>query len=218
MLKKISRYRAARRVKDGNGLPLKKYRWWQPFSRSLFYLTLTNEAGRQMVYAVDFSYWQQFFSENGKGKAHLYLDGKHYAESKLPAAFAVAGGRIEVASTVFGLKRCHFVTGEGTVHQLTPDESSAEGRRARFDREHPTLSRWIGYISLIMLIVPLVLAIPQIIDAVTQVPLIAQRFGTFDSPITLPMWLNIGLGLCAAAGSVERATRLKWNALLDGSF
>ncbi|MGP4076318.1 hypothetical protein [Halobacillus sp. K22] len=218
MFKKISRYKAARRVKAGNGLPLKRFRWWQPFSRALFYLTLTNDAGQKKVFAVEVSYWQQFFSDDGKGKAHLYLDGKHYAESKLPAEFAVAGGRIKVASTVFGLKRCHFVTDEGTVHQLIPDESSAEGRRARLDREHPTLSRCIGFISLMMLIVPIVLAIPQIIEAATQVPLIAQRFGTFNSPITLPVWINVGLGFCAVAGSVERATRLKWNALLDGSF
>lgn len=218
MFKERRKHKAARRVKAGNGRPLKEFHWWQSFSRALFYLPLTSGTGRQVVFAVDVSYWQKFFSDDGKGKVHLYRDGKHYAESKLPAAFAVAGGTVEVASTLFGLKRCHFVTDKGAVHQLTPDESSAEGWRARLDREHPALSRWIGFISLIMLIVPMVLAIPQIIDAVTQVPLIAQRFGTFNSPIALPMWFNIALGLCAAAGSVERATRLKWNAFLDGSF
>ncbi|KZZ84312.1 hypothetical protein [Bacillus sp. SJS] len=219
MFKEIRRRKAARRIKAGNGRPLKDFRWWQQLSRALFYLTLTNDAGRQAVFAVDVPYWQKFFSaDDDKGTAHLYLDGKHYAESKLPAAFPVAGGTIEVAATIFGLKRCHFVTDEGTVHQLIPDESSAEGRRARLDREHPTLSRWIRFISLIMLIVPMVLAIPQIIDAVTQVPEIAQRFGTFNSPITLPAWINIGLGLCATAGSVERATRLHWNAFLDGNM
>lgn len=218
MFTERSRRKAARRVKAGNGRLLKDFRWWQPLSRALFYLPLTNDDDRQVVFAVDVSYWQQFLADDGKGKAHLYLDGKHHTESKLPAAFPVAGGTIEVASTVFGLKRCHYVTDEGAVHQLIPDESSAEGRRARLDREHPSLSRWIGFISLIMLIVPMILAIPQIIDSLTHVPLIAQHLGTFNSPIALPMWLNIALGLCAAAGSVERATRLQWNALLDGSF
>ncbi|PRO66396.1 hypothetical protein [Alkalicoccus urumqiensis] len=207
-----------RKYKAGNGRPLKKFRWWQPFSRALFYLPLTNEMGQQMVLAVDVSYWQQFFSNDGKGKAHLYLDGKHYAVSRLPASFPLAGGRIEVASSLFGLKRCHLVTDEGTVQPLIPDPRSAEGRRARLDREHPTLSRWIGVVSLGMVLLPIVFAVPQVIESVTQIPSAAKHFGTFDSPIHLPMWTNIGLGLCAAAGSVERATRLKWNAFLDGSL
>ncbi|WP_339234113.1 hypothetical protein MKX40_16590 [Paenibacillus sp. FSL R5-0517] len=218
MFSKRSQLKAARRVKIGNGRPLKVFRWWQPLSRALFYLTLKNDEGQQVNFAVDVSYWQQFLGDDGKGKAHLYLDGKHHAESKLPAAFPVTGGTIEVASTVFGLKRCHYVTDEGLVHQLIPDENSAEGHRARLDREHPALSRWIGFLSLIMLIVPMFLAIPQIIGSITQVPFIAQNIGTFNSPINLPIWLNIVLGLCAAAGSVERATRLKWNSFLDGSF
>ncbi len=218
MFAKRSRRKATRRVKAGNGRPLKVFRWWQPLSRALFYLPLTYEDGRQEVYAVDVSYWQQFFAEDSKGKAHLYLDSKHYAESKLPAAFPVAGGTIEVASTVFGLKRCHYVTDKGAVQQLIPDESSAEGHRACLDRKHPVLSRWIGFISLIMILIPMILAVPQIVDAVSQTPLIALRFGTFTSPFALPMWLNISLGFCAVVGSVERATRLQWNALLDGSF
>lgn len=218
MFTKIRRRRAARRVKVGNGRPLKNFRWWQPFSRGLFYLPLTNDDDRQVYFDVDVSYWKFFFANDGKGKADLYLDGKHYDESKLPAFFSVAGGTIEVASTIFGLKRCHYVTDDKVVHQLILDESSAEGRRARLDPEHPSFSRWIGFVSIIMLIVPMVLAIPQIIDVVTQVPSVAQRFGTFNSPITLPIWLNIALGICASAGSVERATRLQWNALLDGSL
>ena len=218
MFTKRSRRKAALRVKIGNGRPLKSFRWWQTLSRALFYLPLKSDDDRQVIFAVDVSYWQQFLGDDGKGKAHLYLDGKHHAESKLPAAFPVPGGTIEVASTIFGLKRCHYVTDEGVVRQLIPDENSAEGHRAHLDRAHPSLSRWIGFISLIMLIVPMFLAIPQIIGAITQVPLIAQQIGSFNSPIALPVWLNIGLGLCAAAGSVERATRLKWNRFLDGSF
>jgi hypothetical protein len=209
---------AAQRVKAGSGRSLKSFHWWQMLSRSLFYLSSINEDDRQVVFAVDFSHWQQFFSDSGKGKVHLYRDGKHYAESKLPAVFPIDGGWIEVKSTVFGLKRCHFVTDEGAEYQLTPDTSSAEGRRARLDRDHPSLSRWIGFISLIMLILPIILAAPQVIDIITHIPPVAERFGTFNSPIALPGWLNIALGLCAVAGSVERATRLKWNAFLDGSL
>ncbi|MDP4097448.1 hypothetical protein OIN60_11770 [Paenibacillus sp. P96] len=217
MIKNRKWRKAAQRVKAGNGRSLKSFRWWQPLNRALFYLPLTNDDDRQAVFAVDVPYWQQLQTDDGKGKAHLYLDGRHHAESKLPAAFPVPGGMIIVEGSVFGLKRCDYVTVEGSMQQLIPDERSAEGRRARLDREHPALSRWIGFLSLIMLIIPIVLAIPQVIEPVSQMPPIAQRFGTFTSPITLPIWLNITLGLCAAAASMERATRLRWNALLDGS-
>lgn len=217
MIKNWKHRKAAKRIKSGNGRPLKHFRWWQPLSRALFYLPLTDGDGRHVVYAVDVPYWQQVMTEDGKGKAHLYLDGRHHSESTLPAVFPVPGGAVEVESTAFGLKRCHYVTAEGAVHQLIPDERSAEGRRARLDREHPALSRWIGVLSLIVLIVPIILVVPQIIDGVSHVPPIAQRFGTFTSPVDLPLWLNIALGLCASTSSVERATRLRWNALLDGS-
>lgn len=60
MFKEIRRRKAARRVKAGNGRPLKDFRWWQQLSRALFYLTLTNDAGRQAVFAVDVPYWQKF--------------------------------------------------------------------------------------------------------------------------------------------------------------
>ncbi|WP_228022887.1 hypothetical protein [Streptomyces acidicola] len=51
-----------------------------------------------------------------------------------------------------GLKRCHYVTAEGTEYQLVPDRDSAEGRRAHFDRAHPALSSLIGFLSSIMLV------------------------------------------------------------------
>ena len=211
------RRRAARRIKAGNGRPLRRFRAWQPLSRALFHLPLTDGDGRQVIYTVDVPYWQRFLTQDGEGKAHLYLDGRHHSESTLPAVFPVPGGVIEVESTAFGLKRCHHVTAEGAERRLVPDERSAEGRRARFDREHPALSRWIGVLSLVLVFVPILLVVPQIIEAVSHVPPVAQRFGTFTSPVDLPLWLNSALGLCASTASVERATRLRWNALLDGS-
>ena len=102
------RRRAARRIKPGTGRKLQPFRWWQPFARSLYSIDL----GRQ-VYAVDVRHRRRFFSEDGKGTADLYLDGRHHAESKLPAAFSVPGGTIEVADSPFGLKRCHYITDEG---------------------------------------------------------------------------------------------------------
>ncbi|WP_203289269.1 hypothetical protein [Metabacillus sp. cB07] len=218
MFKNKRRLLATRRVKSGNGRSLKAFRWWQMFSRSVFFLRLKNTVDQQTVFAVEVSYIQQFFSDNGKGKANLYLNGKHYAESKLPAVFKIDGGWIEVKSSVFGMRRCHFVTDDGAVFQLEPDARSAEGRRYRLDRDHPMLSRFVSAISLMMIIIPTVIAIPQVVDTITHIPFVAERFGVFHSPITLSPWLNLMLGFSAVLGSVERATRLKWNALLDGSI
>ncbi|MDT0301774.1 hypothetical protein [Streptomonospora wellingtoniae] len=217
MFEEWRRRRAAQRVKPGNGRPLKPFRWWQPASRALFYLPLRSDGGREAVYAVDVSYVQRIFSEDGKGKAHLYLDGRHHAESKLPAAFPVPGGTIDVVPTAFGLRRCHYVTAAGAERQLVPDQRSGEGRRARLAREHPALSRGIGLLSLALLLVPLLLLIPQILEAAFQLPPVTRRFGTFTSPVHLPVWLNVALALGAAAASVERAMRLRYNWLLDSA-
>lgn len=211
MFKEWRQRRAALRVKPGDGRSLKPYRWWQPTSRSLFYLPLRNADGRQVVYAVDINHVKRLFSEEGKGEAHLYLDGRHHAESELPAAFPVEGGTIEVAATDFGLKRCHYVTADGTDRRLVPDRGSGEGRRARLHRERPALSRAIGAVSLLLLIVPALLLIPQLIEAAFQLPPVTERFGTFVSPVQLPFWLNVMLGLGAATASVERALRLRYS-------
>jgi hypothetical protein len=214
MFKEWRRRRAAQRVKPGDGRALKRFRWWQLPFRALFYLRLTNDDGRQTFYAVDVRHWQN--QSSGEVKAHLYLDGRQHAQSTLPAAFPVPGGTVEVKMSAFGLKRCHYVTAEGAEHQLVPDRDSAEGRRAHFDRAHPALSRWIGFLSQVVLVTALVLLISQLIGPVTQVEPIAQRIGTFTSPITLPAWLNITLGAGTLAASTERALRLRYRWLLDG--
>ncbi|WDZ88343.1 hypothetical protein [Nocardiopsis sp. HUAS JQ3] len=217
MFEERRRRRAVRRVGPGNGRALKPFRWWQLTSRALFYLALGDADGRRTVYAVHVNHTQRFFSEDGKGRADLYLDGRHHAEARLPAVFPVRGGVIEVAATAFGLRRCHYVTDEGSEHQLVPDPRSGEGRRARLEREHPVLSRWIGVLSLLLLVVPAALLVPQLVEVAFELPPVAERFGTFTSPVDLPVWLNTALGLGAAAASAERALRLRYNWLLDSA-
>jgi hypothetical protein len=206
--------RAAKRVTRGDGRALQRFRWWQLPGRALFYLRLAHD-GRQTIYAVDVRHWQN--QSSGNVKAHLYLDGRLHAESKIPAAFPVPGGTIEVAMSGFGIKRCHYVTADGVERRLVPDPASAEGRRARLDRKHPALSRWIGRFSLIMLLIGAGILALQIIEPVSRIPPVAARIGSFESPIHLPLWLNITLGLAAAAASTERALRLRYNWLLDGA-
>ncbi|KAA9393908.1 hypothetical protein FCK90_09595 [Kocuria coralli] len=209
------RRRAARRVKPGDGHSLKRFRWWQPFSRALFHLRLDDDAGHRQVWSVDVQLWGD---SNGEVKAQLYRDGRHHAESKLPAGFRIPGGTIEVVASGYGLKRCHYVADDGTERQLVPDPASAEGRRARLERRHPALSRGMGAVSIIVLLVALVLGVPQIAEQVTRIPPVAEHVGTFTSPIRLPAWFNIALLVATLVASTERALRLRYHWLLDGGL
>lgn len=151
------------------------------------------------------------WSSDGVVKAHLYLDGRHHAESKTPAAFPVEGGTVEVMVSMFGIKRCHYIAADGAEHQLVPDPKSAEGRRARLDQNHPGLSRGIGFFSVIMLIIGVVLVLLQLAEPISEIPPIAESIGAFESPIHLPLSLNITLGVGAAIASMERALLLRYS-------
>ncbi|PWV46851.1 hypothetical protein [Nocardiopsis sp. L17-MgMaSL7] len=213
MLDQWRRQRAARRVKVGDGRHLKRFRWWQLFSRSLFHLPLHQDDGRTALYSVDVRHWGG--KEDGEVRADLYLDGTRHAHSRMPAAFPVPGGHVEVAMSSFGLRRCHHVPDDGADRQLVPDPRSAEGRRARLDREHPALSRWIGAVSIALLVVGLGLNLLQALEPLSQIPPVNDVTGTFTSPVLLPLWLNITLGVGAALGSAERALRLRYSWLDD---
>jgi hypothetical protein len=121
-----------------------------------------------------------------------------------------------VKKSAFGLKRCHYVTADGTEQRLQPDRVSAEGRRAHLDRAHPALSRGISVLSTIVLLASLAVLVMQLLEKLTQPAPIAVHIGTFTSPVTLPAWLNIAIGVAAALASTERALRLRYNWLLDG--
>jgi hypothetical protein len=210
------RKRAARRLKPGDGRPLQRFRWWQPLSRSLFHLRLAGADGYPETWSVDVRLWGD---SNGEEWADLYRDGRHHARSKLPAAFPVTGGTIEVAKSGYGLKRCHYVPDDGgPARQLVPDPASAEGRRARLDRERPGASRAIGFVSWAVLVVALVLGVPQIVEQVSQIPPVAENVGTFTSPFHLSATLNVALVVATLVASTERALRLRYHWLLDGGL
>ncbi|MBL7252948.1 hypothetical protein [Paractinoplanes lichenicola] len=212
MFTELRRRRALERVKPGNGRPLKRFRWWQHLSRALYSIRLDGD-----LYTVDVPLWRRLTTEDGKASAHLYVNGRHYAESKLPALFEVPGGTIEVKPSSFGLKRSHYVTGDGAERQLTPDPASAEGRRARLAAEHPVLSGAIGGLSLLVLVVSLALLLMQLAEKLSQIPPVAEQVGTFTSFVTLTGWANFALGVAAAVASTERALRLRYSRILDGS-
>lgn len=215
MFEKTRSRRAARRITPGDGRPLKRFRWWQLPYRSLFYLRLPAGDGGQAVYAVDVKRGQD--QTSAEAKADLYLDGRHHARSRLPAAFPVPGGIVEVRLSGFGLRRCHYVTSEGTEDLLVPDDASAEGRRAHLDRAHPALSRGIGTVSLTVLVVALVVLVTQLAGQITEVPAVAERVGAFTAPVRPPAWCNVVLTLVTLAAGTERALRLRYSRLLDGT-
>ncbi|WP_354004673.1 hypothetical protein [Ruania suaedae] len=194
---------------------MQRYRWWQPLSRALLHLDLPEDDGRTHRWSVDVRLWGD---SNGEILAQLYRDGSHRAGSKLPALFRVPGGEIEVVTSGYGLRRCHYVPDNGPERQLVPDPASAEGRRARLERRRPALSRAIGAVSITVLLVSLVLGVPQVIEQVSHIPIVAERIGSFVSPIQLPAVLNVGLVVAGLVASSERALRLRYHWLLDGGL
>lgn len=215
MLASWNERRAARRVKPGDGRPLRRFRWWQLLSRSLCTVRLVGSEGAPTEYTVEVKHAGD--ASDGEVRARLYVDGRQHAVSKTPARFAVPGGAIEVATTQFGLRRCHYVTDDGREHQLQPDPRSGAGRRARLHRERPALSRAIGVVSVCLLLIGVALLGLQLAEIVTEIPPVAERIGVFASPVQLPVWLNISLGIGAAAASTERALRLRYHWLLDAA-
>ena len=215
MLSDRQRRKGAKHTRPGDGRPLEPFRWWHLLSgRSLFSLELFRVGGGRAGYAID-------VRVKGKqagdfGMVHLYLDGRHHAESALPAAVPVEGGVIEVSLGMAGLQRAHYLPDGGEARQLTPHPRTAIGRRLRFDRDHPALSRSVGAISIVMLIVGVGVNAPQLLEPVLQIPPIEEHVGHFESPLRLPLWLNVALGLGAGLASTERALRLKFRWWLDG--
>lgn len=203
------RKRRLGKVKPGNGEPLKPYRWWQLLGRSLFYLRREVAPGTSHVYAVDVEYF------SWEDDVRFYTDGVQTARSALPAAFPVPGGVVEVATSTVGLSRIHFVPNDGDAQVLQPDRRSAEGLRARFGRRFPRWSRVIGWLAILILLVGLVVAGPQLLELVTQLDWVAERFGTFTSPFAFPAWANTLLFVLGIVAALERALTLRSHWLID---
>ena len=206
--KSWKRQRTINKVKPGDGHRLKKYRWWNMFTHSLFFIRLPDEAGTKDVYAVRVNY----FAEDEK--ADLYKNGEHFATTKLPGVFPVPGGEIEVEMTTFGLKRMHYVTEDGEK-MLSPDPVSMEGLRLRFDKRFPRVSSIIKYLAIIILLTSIILGFPQLLQLITSIPFSEERIGTFESPINLPEWLNSTLFVAGIFAAFERAITLRNHWLID---
>lgn len=212
MIGRLRQRLALARVEPGDGRELAPFRWWQLPGRALFHLD-RESSGLPARYSVDVRHWSN--QTAGTVQVQLFRDGRQWAVAKLPATFAVELGAIEVAMSTVGMKRCHYVADDGVARQLRADPRSAEGFRARIEYRHPTASRWVGAASVLALLIGAGLLLLQIAAPLSAIPFIEERIGRFEVPFVLPIWLNTGLAILAAAGSAERALRLRYRWWLD---
>lgn len=179
-------------------------------TRSIFHVELAGEDGVERDYAVDVRYFAC------DGKVGFYVDGRQELVSEQPTAFPVPGGIVEVKVGASGLKRVHLVPDAGGEERtLRPVKHSAEYWRAVTDHRFPRLSTWIGRVAVVILLAGLVLFGPQLLQALTEWDVIGDRFGFYESPISLPGWLNVSLLLAGLAASLERALTMRSHWLID---
>lgn len=197
------------KVKPGDGSSIPPWRFWQLFGRSLFSLDL----GDGHLYEVDVRHGRDSSSE--KRPAALYRDGRQLSVANVPVMFPVPGGVVEVATNQFGLKRMHYVTDAGEELLLRPHRRSQEGLRARFGQRFPLASAVIGGAAIVILLGMLVIGAPQLAQKLTEIPPVAEHIGTFVSPIVLPLWANIAVGVAGVLAGLERAMTLRTNWLVD---
>lgn len=197
----------SRWAKVGDGSPLPPFRWWQLLGRSVFELPAA--PGRAARYTVDVRHMGD--RTDGAVRARLYRDGALAAVSKLPTAFPVEGGAIEVAVNSIGLRRCHFVPdgNRAGAHVLTPLPASAEGRRARFDRTHPGASRIIGALALAAVLIGVAVGGYELVMQLSRIPAVVDAIGVIDRPVRIPLEIGIAVGAGAVLGGIERALRLR---------
>lgn len=223
MLDSFRRRRRLRRARPGDGSALRDYRPWQLFTRTLFTLELQDEERGASVYAVDVHFMADELddlSEDSSERSEappvaLYRDGSQLQIADPPVAFAVPGGAIEVATSLYGLSRMRYAPEDAPARSLTPHRWSLEGWRARFGRRFPRTSAAVGILAILILLVGLVLGVPQIAEVITQIDLVAEHVGTFTSPISLPVWANATMLFAGILAAIERALTLRHHWLID---
>lgn len=223
MLDTFRRRRRLRRARPGDGSALRAYQPWQLFTRTLFTLELEDEERGASVYAVDVHFMADELDDltedsserSGAPPVALYRDGVQLQIADPPVAFAVPGGAIEVATSMYGLSRMRYMPEDAPARTLMPHRWSSEGWRARFGRRFPRTSAAVGVLAILVLLVGLVLGIPQIAEFITQIDVVAEHVGTFTSPISLPVWANTTMLFAGILAATERALTLRHHWLID---
>lgn len=223
MFRRHRQRRRLSKVQAGDGRALADYRAWHGFTRSLFFLDAPAGASDAPVYAVDVHHLADELptgddvdpEKRVTSPAALYRDGIQVSRSDLPATFAVPGGVVDVAVSLYGLKRMHHVRDDGSEQTLRPHRRSPEGVRARFGQRFPATSATIGAAAVVILLVGLVVALPLAVEMLTRLDLVAERFGTFTSPFSLPGWAGTTLLVAGILAATERALTLRNHWLVD---
>lgn len=149
------------------------------------------------------------------GRASLYRDDRHVQSSDMPVRFPLGPDRIEVAASRYGMQRIHLIRADGSQRRLDPAPGTPEHWRAQLSRRHPGVGRGLAVGAVIVLTINLILLAPQLLELVTHLPLWADRFAPFASPIDLPAGVNIALTLTAGLAGIERALTFRHHRLLD---
>ncbi|PCC37742.1 hypothetical protein CIK66_17795 [Brachybacterium alimentarium] len=149
------------------------------------------------------------------GRASLYRDDRHVQTSDMPARFPLGTDSIEVAASRYGMQRIHLVRADGSQRRLDPAPGTPEHWRAQLSRRHPGIGRALAAGAVIVLTINLILLAPQLLELFTHLPLWADRFAPFTSPIDLPAGVNTALTLTAGLAGIERALTFRHHRLLD---
>ncbi|MTH55796.1 hypothetical protein GKZ89_20610 [Bacillus mangrovi] len=209
-IRESKRRRKMKKVKVGDGHLLKPYRIWNLFTHSLFHAEVKSDTdGETVHYAIK----SKFFAE--EPRADLYREGRHVAFSKLPAAFPVDYGVIEITNNFSGINRIQYISDRRDAFSVYPDKRSLRGFRLWVHKRFPIISRFIEFIAIATLIMSLGLSVPQLMETITEIPWISDNIGVFESPIKLSIWTNFFIGVAAAIAGTERALMLRRHWLID---
>ncbi|MFS0786666.1 hypothetical protein ABC345_09840 [Shouchella sp. 1P09AA] len=200
---------AIKKVKAGDGHTLKPYRLWHIFTHSLFHITITKENNEQVHYALK----SRYFADDSS--VDLYHGKTHVAYSTLPASIPIENGILEVKSGGSGINQIRYRTDEAETFSIYPDKRSVRGWRLGLHRHFPVISNCLGLLAILVLLASLALGLPQIVEQISEIPWIAEHIGTFQSPINLPVWLNVAIGLATGFAATERALMLRSHWLID---
>ncbi|MBK1786009.1 hypothetical protein [Prauserella cavernicola] len=149
------------------------------------------------------------------GRASLYRDDRHVRTSDMPVRFPLGSESIDIAASRYGMQRIHLISADGSERRLDPAQGTPEYWRAQLSRRHPGVGRALAACAVIVLTVNLMLLAPQLLELVTHLPLWADHFSPFVSPIDLPAWANTALTVTAALAGIDRALTFRHHRLLD---
>jgi hypothetical protein len=135
----------------------------------------------------------------------LYRDGQLVDEARSPASFDLdSRARIVASLGVLGMKEAALEV-DGVRTMLTPAVGTGEAWRLGLERQRPGLSRAIGFVSVAVLLVALVVDGSEILGLIDR---------DLD-PLGLPGLVAAIAGFLALGAAIERALRLKCNRWLD---